>query len=436
MASLFGALTVAVGGLTAQSDSIGNISDNLANAQTTGYKTIGTKFQSLVTNSNASVNDPGGVRASPHYQNSLQGNLVQSGSSTSLAVSGQGFFAVAPGVVDASGATSFNGTTLFTRAGDFALNKDGYLVNGPGYYLLGYDVNSTTGAVDSSTADPIQLSALLVNPVATTSTTYSANLPANVTAGAFTSTPSTIQIYDSQGTTHNLSLTWVKTAANEWDLTVSVPLSSSSSYTATVPFTFNSGSNSGTIASIGSGSNYTQTATSSGGEASITFDLAFPDAGSQTMTIDFGGYDTAIGVTQFADQTSTVSVSSFEQNGLPRGSFSSLSIDKNGFVAINYNNGSSKIVSQIPLVQFFAADQLQRVSGGAYQATLASGTPRYGAPGTNGAGTIVGGSLESSTVDIASEFTRMIQAQQIYSANAKTITTVNNMLSTIINTIQ
>ena len=105
-------------------------------------------------------------------------------------------------------------------------------------------------------------------------------------------------------------------------------------------------------------------------------------------------------------------------------------------MTINYNNGTSKIVSQIPIVQFFAQDQLQRVTGGAFAATLASGTPRFGAPGTNGGGTIAGGSLESSTVDIATEFTAMIQAQQIYSANAKTITTVDNMLSTIINTIQ
>jgi flagellar hook protein FlgE len=86
-------------------------------------------------------------------------------------------------------------------------------------------------------------------------------------------------------------------------------------------------------------------------------------------------------------------------------------------------------------VQFFAPDQLQRVSGGAFAATLASGTPRLGAANTGGAGSIVGGSLEASNVDIANQFSSMIQAQQIYSANAKTITTVDNMLNTIINTI-
>src|SRR5690349_1583912 len=133
MASLFGALTVAVGGLTAQSNAIGNISDNLANAQTTGFKAIGTTFLSLVTNSTAAVNDPGGVTTIPKYQNDVQGNLVQSGVATSLAITGQGFFPIESATIDAAGNTSFTGTSLFTRQGDFTLNKDGYLVNGPGY---------------------------------------------------------------------------------------------------------------------------------------------------------------------------------------------------------------------------------------------------------------------------------------------------------------
>ena len=92
MSSLFGALTVAVGGLTAQSNAIGNISDDLSNAQTTGFKAIGTDFESLVTDSSATINDPGGVTSIPQYQNDVQGNLVRSGTSTSLAITGQGLF--------------------------------------------------------------------------------------------------------------------------------------------------------------------------------------------------------------------------------------------------------------------------------------------------------------------------------------------------------
>jgi flagellar hook protein FlgE len=434
MASLFGALTVAVGGLTAQSNAIGNISDNLSNAQTTGFKSIGTTFLSLVTDSSATINDPGGVTTLPQYQNDQQGNLVQSGTSTSLAVTGQGFFPVQAASVDASGATTFNGADLFTRQGDFTLNKDGFLVNGSGYYLLGYSVNST-GKVDTSSTQPIQLSQLLDQPVASTTSSFAANLPSNAATG-FTSTPSTIQIFDAEGNTHDMSLTWTKTGTNQWTLNGNVSLSSSSNYTFTAPFTFNTGSNAGTIETIGAGSGQTPTSGATGTPASISFTLPFSQAGSQTMTLSFGDFGTSSGVTQFADSSDAVSVSAFEQNGLPRGSFSSLSINSNGFVAINYNNGTSRVVSQIPIVQFFAQDQLQRVTGGAFTATLASGNPRFSAPGSNGAGTIVGGSLEASTVDIATQFTNMIQAQQIYSANAKTITTVDNMLNTIINVIQ
>ena len=152
------------------------------------------------------------------------------------------------------------------------------------------------------------------------------------------------------------------------------------------------------------------------------------------MTLNFGDYNSSTGLTQFSG--TNVTVSSFSQDGLPQGSFNSLSIDSSGNVAINYSNGSTRVIAQVPIVQFYAQDQLQRVTGNAYQATLASGTARYNAPGTNGGGAISSGSLESSNVDIATQFTDMIQAQQIYSANAKTITTVNNMLNTIINAVQ
>jgi flagellar hook protein FlgE len=444
MSSLFGALTVAVGGLTAQADSIGNISDNLSNAQTTGFKAIGTRFSDLVTQSDAQDNEPGGVRATPLYQNDVQGNLVQSGTPTSLAITGQGFLPVEPATTDATGTTSFSGNVVFTRQGDFTLDKNGFLVNGSGYYLLGYNVNSQ-GTVNTSSTAPIQLSALLDNPVASTTSTYEANLPSSA-ANGFVSTASTLQVYDALGNTHDMSFTWTKDSTNNWSLKVDVAngVSSVSDYTATVPFTFNTTSNAGTIQTIGSSGaagaagTYTVPDNTNAAEnkAQVSFSLDFPGAGSQNLTVSFGDYDSASGVTQFADSGNAVSVTSFEQNGLPRGSFSSLSIDANGFVSLNYNNGTSKIVSQIPIVQFFAQDQLQRVSGGAYEATLASGTPRYSTPGTTGAGTIVGGSLEASNVDIATQFTNMIQAQQIYSANAKTITTVDNMLNTIINTIQ
>lgn len=445
--SLYAALQCAVGGLTAQSSAIGNISDNLANAQTTGYKSVETRFESLVTQSNANVNDPGGVRASPYYMNGKQGNLVQVASDTSLAISGAGFFPVRPAIVGADGTTTFGNTSYYTRAGDFTLNKSGFMVNGAGYYLTGYTVDEN-GVVDTSSSDPIQLSELLDNPVATSGVDYAANLPSSAEVGYVTS-PSTIQIYDSLGGAHDLTFTWTKTGTNEWDLSVRVPeghfdsgTSTYVDYTATIGFTFNDGTGGTTAGTmraypngIAAGANWTVTdTTATGNSADISFNLDFDGAGTQAMKIDFGTYAKSSGLTQFDD--TTISVSTFDQNGIPRGSFQSLAIDGNGFVTLNYDNGRSRTIAQIPVVQFFAEGQLQRLSGGAFAQTLASGSARFSLAGTNGAGKLVSNSIESSNVDIADQFTKMIQAQQVYSANAKTITTSNSMMQEAINIIR
>lgn len=540
--SLFAALTVAVGGLNAQSAAISNISDNLSNTQTTGFKGIDTIFQSLVTQSNAFTNDPGGVRAYPHYTIGSQGNLVQSSYSTSLAISGQGFFAVRPAIVASDGTKTFGNTAYFTRAGDFTLDKSGYLVNGAGFYLTGYAVD-TSGTVDTSSSDPIQLAALLDNPVGTDAVSYSGNLPSSA-ADNFESAPSSIEIYDQLGGQHTMTYVWTKTSTNNWELEITIPngLGTGSDYVATVPFVFNAATNVGTIDSItdappaaaasytvtGNLGTFTATSTGTAGNdytvtieagtttdylvtlsdgvlgstpetyafdaaagafwstlateingvsslmtyatgsattdptlpttyqltggvdapnytvvdnssetvnrAQISFDLTFPGAGTQTIINTFGIYDQSTGLTQFAD--TNVTVSSFEQNGIPRGSFQNLTIDKNGYVSLNYDNGRTRTIAQIPIVQFFAQDQLQRITGGAFVQTLASGMPRYSVPGSNGAGTIVGNSLEGSNVDIATEFTKLIQAQRVYSANARTITTADTMLQEVINIIR
>jgi flagellar hook protein FlgE len=452
MSSLFSALTTAVAGLTAQSSAIGNISDNLANAQTTGYKAVGTNFQELVNASNATNNNPGGVRATPQYQNDVQGSISSSNTATSLAISGEGYFAVETATTNAAGVTNFNSQNYYTRQGDFTLDKNGYLVNGSGYYLTGYAVDSK-GVTNTSATQPIQVSALLDNPVATTNVNYVANLPSNVTSTAsapFSSSTSTVAVYDALGNTYNLQYTWTKStsATNSWDLIVDATSGASSGsttadFTTTIPFTFNDGTSgsAGTISAISptaaAGSSYTvSTPTGAGAAASVTIPLQFPGISSQNVVLNFGTYGGSTGVTQFADNNSTVTVTNFDQNGLSRGSFNNLSVDENGLVTLNYSNGTTKSIAQIPIVQFYAQDELQRVTGGALEATLASGTPRYSIAGTTGAGTLSSSSLEQSNVDIATQFTQLVQAQQVYSANAKIVTTDDSLLQTTINMVQ
>jgi flagellar hook protein FlgE len=434
MSSLFAALGVSVSGLNAQSQAIGNISDNLANAQTTGFKTIGTSFEDLVTASSATNNSPGGVTATPSYQNDVQGNIDATTTTTNLAISGEGYFQVESAAQTSSGATDFTGT-YYTRQGDFTLNKDGYMVNSSGYYLDGYAITSD-GTVDTASTTPVQISSLLDNPVPTSTVDYAANLPASAATG-YTSTASTVEVYDALGNTHEMSLTWSKTADNTWSVHVDVAdgLGTGSDYTADIPVSFNSASNIGTIAGVSSGTGYSVDSNASD-EAGASFSLTFPGSGTQTIDLNLGTLNAATGVTQYANSSSSVSVSSITQNGLGEGSYSSVSISTSGIVSINYTNGSTRSIYQIPIALFNSPDNLQRASGGVYSATLASGASNLHLAGTNGSGTISSSSLEASDVDIATEFTTMIQSQQVYSANAKVVTTVNSMLDTIIQAVQ
>jgi flagellar hook protein FlgE len=460
MGSLFAALGVAVTGLNSQSQSIGNISDNLANAQTTGYKSIGTRFSNLVTASSATDNSPGGARATPSYQNDVQGNIASTPTSTNMAISGQGFFPVTGASQDSSGQTVFTGNQYYTRAGDFTLNKDGYMVNSSDYYLQGYAIAG--GVVNTATTVPIQISALLDNPQPTTSISYSANLPAGATN--YTSTASTVDVYDGLGSTHQTGVVWETTGTtNVWRATVTIEEGGGIGfdYKAIFDVTFNSTAPAGTIQTIaGVDSGYwditTDTETTVLGVPAITTDTAgdpaiislgdtttpstggliFPGAGGQTIAFNLGRYGTADALTQYANSSSTVAVSSISQDGLGQGSYSSLGIDSGGIVSINYTNGSTRQIYQIPIATFNSPDNLQRGSGGMYTSTIASGSANLQLAGTNGAGKISSSSLEASTVDIASEFTTMIQSQQIYSANAKVVSSVNNMLNTIIQAVQ
>lgn len=451
--SLFNALTVAVGGLNAQSRSIGHISDNIANASTVGYKRVDTRFQSLVTQSNAGVSDPGGVRATPSYQNNIQGNLVQSQSPLDLAISGNGFFNVKQPVAQTNGSVAFTGQELYTRRGDFKLDKDGYMINGAGYVLEAHPIDPITNIVDTSQVNPIQISAAQDNPVATTTVTYAANLPASATP-ASTFSPSDIQIYDGLGTKHTTTFSWVNTGVNTWRLSVTPAGGTATNAftdnsgaavavgasvgTQTLDFTFQSTSPVGTVASIantGPGNFYTiNTPTTAGSPATVTFPVTFAGAGTQNVTLNFGSYQTANGVTQF--DATTLNVSSIEQNGVGQGAFRDLSIDNNGFLSLNYDNGRSRTIYQIPITTFNSPNNLERKDGGVFGSTTESGSAKTYLPNNNGAGKIVAESLEGSNTDIADEFTKMIQAQRVYSANAKTITTSDSMLQEVINIIR
>ncbi len=445
--TISGALQTAITGLNGQSTAIGFISDNVANATTNGYKKVESRFATLVTQSSAQANthSPGGALNSPFFANNAQGAIQQVNSTTSVAVSGQGFIPVSKktGIDSNTGLPTFETTSYFTRVGDFIQNEDGYLVNSSGYFLRGFAITEdpTTGALTTSaTPTEVRVSNLLDSPVATTSVEYSANLPSNVldATGALPANlpTSSIQVFDALGNAQTLELNWTRTATNSWDLTVNAANSTPATYgPITVTFGGTIGATTvtpGTISDMTTADgNITLVAPAATGDnANFTLAMDF-GSGAQAVGIDFGSYGETIGTTQFAG--TTLSLNDFSQNGVPRGNFKSLAIDNNGQVSVTFDNGNVKPFYQLQLAKFRDPTELDRVDGNAFLETPGSGSPVLTQVGGSGVGSLVSAAIEQSNVDIAEEFSKMIVAQRAYSANARLITVADELLQETIN---
>lgn len=427
--SLFGSMTTAISGLTAQSRALGNISDNVANSQTVGYKRVDTNFVSYITDSTVNRHLPGSVQARPDYRNSIQGTPTQSDNPLAMAIAGQGFFSVARPDGNANGGLQFDERQFYTRAGDFSVDENGYMVNGSGYYLQGWNADAT-GQPDRTQLAPIRINELVFNPIATDSIDLSANLPADATAAsAPIVTP--VNVHDALGTLQPMTLTWTKlAAADTWSVSINAPNGGGLLGTATVDF--GAPGAAGTIATItgASGTGFSVTNGGPGTPATATITADFGQ-GAQAISLNLGTFGAAGGLTQYAGET--FELRNLEPNGVPLGSFSSVSIRDNGDVAINYDNGQSRVAYRVPVVTFNDPDSLQRMDGQAFMRTLESGEARVSDAASNGSGALVVGSVESSNVDIASEFSKLIIAQRAYTANTRIVTTTDEMLQDTIN---
>jgi flagellar hook protein FlgE len=426
MSSLFGALDTAVSGLTAQSAAFGNISDNIANSQTTGFKAINTSFADYLSTSTLLNNDSGSVLARPEYQNEVQGTITASTDPLALAIDGQGFFQVSQQFGTGAAATTST-QPEYSRDGDFNMDANGYLVNGSDQVLNGWVADSTTGVINTSQQVPIKIDQTPIAPVATSNITLAANLPATPTAAT---TPSQVNVYDAQGTEHTINLTYTQTGTDTWTVAINAPDALTPALGSTqLQFGSTVSGNpvsTGTLASLGNDTGtVTTTSYAAGSPATISFTADF-GSGAQAINLKLGNFGSASGLTQFAG--TTYSPSTLTQDGVAPGNFSSVSTQSNGNVVVAYDNGASKIVAKVPVVKFENANALQRENGQGFTATVQSGAPLVQDISTSGS-TLVAGSVESSNVDIATEFTKLIVAQQAYAANSKVITTANDMLT-------
>ncbi|WP_298242466.1 flagellar hook protein FlgE [uncultured Bradyrhizobium sp.] len=420
--SLTGALSSAISALSAQSTSLSMISDNIANSDTTGYKTTSAMFDALVTaSSNSTTYASGGVTVSGRANITQQGLLATTSNATDVAIQGTGFFVV-------TSATS-GGVTSYTRNGAFTINNAGYLEN-DGSYLEGWRTDADGNVVGSESASnlsAINTQIASTSGSATTKTTIAANLPSDAATGdTFTSS---MTAYDSLGAANTMQITWTKTGTNTWSASFANPTSSSDTTTATgtasgtIDITFNSD---GSLAST------------SPDPATVSVTGWTDGAADSTITMDLGTVGGTDGLTQYAsgETTPDVNVTSIDSDGLSYGKLSSVSIGDDGLVNATYSNGETIAIYKIAVATFADPNGLSASSNGLYSATVASGNAALQGSGENGAGTIYGSELESSTTDTSSQFSSMISAQQAYSAASQVISTVNKMYDTLISAMR
>ena len=433
--SLYSSMNTALSGMSAQSRALGHISDNVANSQTTGFKRTDTNFVSYISESNSEVHRPGTVLARPDFTNQVQGTIEQVESPLALAISGQGFFTAAlPVGANEDGTRKFDARNFYTRAGDFNRDREGYLVNGSGYALQGWPV--TDGVVDKTQLSPIQVR----EDVFTPRPTQELNFTGNLAAGGTTNQTTSIQVIDSLGRTRALQLTLAPSVSptdNTWTLSVTAPAATTPAL-GSINILFGEDGAvdqpDGTLAQFtGATGTLSGTTATTGSPAAVTFQADFGQ-GLQTMKLNLGSFGVPGGLTQFASTgASGLSVNSFEQDGIPLGSFSSVTTQKNGDVRINYDNGQSRIVARVPVTVFKDADKLEHLDGQAFLRTTDSGEARVVEAGEDGAGLLSTRAVERSNVDIATEFSKLILAQRAYSANTKIVTTVDELLQETLN---
>jgi flagellar hook protein FlgE len=438
--SLYDALAIGVAGLNANSQALSISSSNIANVNTVGYKDTGSAFATMLASAGGTQGaSDAGVMASAQQNIVQQGLLFSTSSPTDLAISGNGFFAV-------NTAADKSGQALYTRAGNFTPDSQGNLENASGLYLMGWPI--TNGA--PTTSDPNALQAINLTDLAgkgeaTTTMSLQQNFQAsapidstyNLSTHNMTSDPTnggdtpefsrTINVYDTQGGSQPIQMNYVKTSANTWQYEAEYGGNMTNINPPTNPIA------SGTITFNPDGSLANVAPTGGSGTPSGLFTLTIPWSStsglvSQNVTVNMGTLNKTDGTTQF-DSDSVMTNANVD--GAVFGNVTGVTIATDGTVNANYSNGLSEAAFKIPLATFANADGLSQVSGNAFAQTAQSGTAMINPADTGGAGTIASNSLESSTVDLATEFTNMITTQRAYSASARVVTTASQMLDTL-----
>jgi flagellar hook protein FlgE len=413
-----GTFATALSGLTAAQDLLQTISNNLSNMNTDGYKDQSLTFsdiysQATATNGSGDPIQTGyGVNVASTDSNFTDGTPSSTGIASNMALSGNGFF-VTQGV---------NNTLNYTRSGDFTTNSNGDISTPNGQVVLGYP--AVNGVVNTSASlQALNVGSGITTPaVASTSVSITANL-SSTTAVNGTATASTLSVYDSLGQAHTLTVSYTKTAANTWTYSVSVPSTDIAGGT-------------GTSTVVGSGTlNFDTSGNLSSTTNVVPISIPTLSDGAKSPLALTGPFGTAASPT--ITQTALDSASSAATtDGFASGSLSSYTVKSDGTIEGTFSSGQTLALGQVAVASFANNQGLNSIGNNNYEATNASGQALVGSAGTGGRGTITGGSVELSNVNIASEFSKLIVAQQSYGANAKSITTLQAMSQAALAMIQ
>lgn len=426
--SLSSALSSAVSSLTAQSLALSAISENIANSSTTAYKTKETSFDALVTGAMGSATSVSSVVAKQSQAMSVQGLVSSTSVATNAAIQGDGFFVVA------SSSTAKASEYAYSRNGSFAADANGYLVNSEGYYLMGFPTDSDGNVLAANTNDisnlkPINVSSISGTAEATDKVTMSANLPADAAVGdSFTSS---MTVIDSLGVSQTIDQTWTKTAANSWTLALANPYASSDT-TATQTGTISPTSVDVTFDSNG------VLASTNPDPISLAISAYTSGAADGAVTLSLGTVGGTDGLTQYASTSSKPAIENptTEANGSRYGQLSSVNVGTDGLVTAAFDNGLSVTIYKVPVATFNNPNGLTQISGTVYDENQAAGQVALSWAGTGGAGSLVASALEGSATDTATEFNKMIVAQQAYSAASQVVTTAKDMFDSLLQAVR
>ena len=421
--------STALSGLNAAANNLSVTGNNIANANTTGFKESRSEFVDVYASSvgGVSKNQPGaGVRVAEVAQQFTQGNLDITGNSLDMAINGEGFFTLADKPADLN-------SLVYSRAGAFEINKDGLVTNSKGQALLAYTPNGTTAAdgFSSGVMTTVSLSTGAGLPTATTKVDLNVNLDANkpaiTTPPAFDPSDSTtyttqtsVSIYDSLGVSHKLTTYFVAGAATpgppptrNWTAHHYItddPANPVSVDTAPATLTFDSAGK--------------LTAPANGQVTLAPWSPPNSSAGPITATMNYTGS------TQLS---SAFSVNALKQDGLAAGKLTGINIDETGVIFAKFSNGSLTPLGKVAMTQFANPQGLAKLGDTTWGQSPSSGSPIQGEAGSGNFGLIQSGALEQSNVDLSAQLVNLITAQQAYQANSQTISTENSVIQTILN---